>query len=251
MKSLHGMRWGAAVLVLLAGSARSFGQEGTSGRANEGTGAQAAQSEGRPDQPIPPRLGAVAAGDESNAGTAPGEGGAEADQAARPAAPGTDGMSELEQQVRSLKESNELLIREVDTLRREVRQLHSRLGELAGSGGAAPRNLLGQMATDEDFREDVMRAIQGEVVIHNRTAMTMPYYVNGVRWSIPPGKYVVTVPLGEVTAHLPDEPPQEFSRHWKLVRDAETGEPRRYRLWLNIGYPAAEPIPEAGVVARR
>ena len=137
-------------------------------------------------------------------------------------------------------------------LRREVRQLSDRLGELSAPGGAAPRNLLGQMAVDEDFRRDVMRAIQGEVVIHNRTAATQPFYVNGVLWSVPPGKYVVHVPFGEVTAHLTDEPPLEFTDHWKLIRDEETGEPRHYRLWLNIGQPtASEPVPATGVVARR
>lgn len=262
MNNLHGMRWGLVGLALVVGPVSAYGQEAGGRGANDGqaggAAARAGQQSSDPGLPAPPAASEV---EQDAAGAAAarrdaGEAGSDTDgQTAG------GGAADLERELRDLRESNELLIREVDTLRREVRQLHDRMGELAtgggsGSGGggeAAPRNLLGQMAVDEDFRRDVMRAIQGEVVINNRTAVTQPFYVNGVLWNVPPGRYVVPVPLGDVTAHLPDEPPQEFSNRWRLDRDPQTNEPRRYRLWLSIGYPPAsvEPIPESGEVARR
>jgi FtsZ-binding cell division protein ZapB len=220
MKSLHGMRFWA-ILAVLALPAGSFGQDDPS---TDGT------SSG------PPALGAAQAEEQSGGASSASE---------------ADRLAALEQEIRSLKEANELLTREVDTLRSEIRQLNSRLGDLARSGGARPGSLLGQMATDDDFRREVMRAIQGEVVIDNQTAKRECFYVNGVHWSVPPGKYVVWVPFGEVTANLKDEEPRDYSDKWQLIRDRETNEPRHYRLRLTIGYPPAGPVGEPGVVARR
>lgn len=227
MKSLHGMRFWA-ILALLALPSGGFGQDGQSAG---GTGNG------------PPALPAAPGSDQDQAGDRADESNPQDD---------ADRLTALEKEVRRLGEANSLLGREVDALRGEVRQLNTRLGELARSGGGArPGSLLGQMATDEGFRREVMRAIQGEVVIDNQTAKRECFYVNGVHWSVPPGKYVVWVPFGEVTANLKDEEPQEYSDKWQLIRDRESGEPRHYRLRLTIGYPPAGPVGEPGVVARR
>jgi TolA-binding protein len=106
----------------------------------------------------------------------------------------------LEAQVADLKARN-------TTLGEMVNQYLNELEELrAGSG-----NILGKMQTSPQGREELRRAIQGKLLLDNRTGLSQVMFVNGTEYNIPAGKSRMYVPFGVVRANLSWENAKEWN----------------------------------------
>lgn len=164
----------------------------------------------------------------------------------------------LEEEVKKLKEELAKLRTEIEELKKlnaaiadlqrkdtghdgGIRDLNAAIDDLAvrQQGGLYPR-ILGKMGTNKEFRNEIMRVTQGELVVDNKTGFSQTYYINGGRWIIPKGKHSIWVPFGKVRVRLEHEESQEVES-WKPVKDPKTGKVTHHRLGIEIRYPKPEP----------
>jgi hypothetical protein len=143
-------------------------------------------------------------------------------------------VTTLEDQVRQLNQAIEKLHQENDQLRGETRSLQQAMDYLATKeGDRYLPNIFGNMTASNAFRGEIARAIQGELVINNRTGVSQTLYINGGRWRIPNGRHSIWVPYGRVAAHLPGDGAQQFT-HWRVVG---RGENAHHQLVINVALP--------------
>lgn len=100
--------------------------------------------------------------------------------------------------------------------------------------------VLANVATNDRFKDEWFRSVQGKLVVTNKTKTWKVFFINGGRWRIPPGKHAFWVPAGPVRAHLKNETPQTF-KNWKPYKDPQSGKITHMRLLISIG-PVASPF---------
>ena len=153
----------------------------------------------------------------------------------------------------ALKEEAEKLRGEVTALKAELDKLRQDFADLQGAhavlenrvhentdniealssvqDGRRVPNLLGNMNQSMAFRDEVMRTIQGQLIVTNHFSTPRVFFINGSRWTIQPGVNTpISVPLGRVTAHLERESPKSFA-HWQPEPKAQ----RFFQMSLGIG----------------
>ena len=117
------------------------------------------------------------------------------------------------------------LAREVAVLAQNYQAINERLGQLAkvGPAGRSAPNILGNMQQDPAYRNEVVKAVQGRLRVHNYTGVPQTLYINGSRWTVPVNESTTYLPIGHVSLLVGGRQQQLFTpSDWKF--NAERGE---------------------------
>ncbi len=151
-----------------------------------------------------------------------------------------DEVDRYKQRLADMEEKLNRAMDQIEALKVQVRENDRRLISLAEetpNGTVVPR-ILANMNKDPDFRENVVNAVQGEVILKNTTDSWQRVYLNASRWRVPPSRSsTIRVPFGHLIAHTPGQRPVEFnSGDWKAEKINGSNE-MVWRIRLRVGSP--------------
>lgn len=146
-------------------------------------------------------------------------------------------VAALEKSSAATSQSVEGIVENLSTLdgrlQRQIDNHADRLNAISQQDGERyVPSILGNMQTSDRFRREVSRAVQGQVVIENRTGVEQQIYINGTLWRAPTGKSETSVPFGPVITQL--VPWEAESKRWTTEqwKASEEGQ----ELHIVLGY---------------